>query len=105
MIPRGSNQSKTKAKQEAFKFILKFAQRPSVESFTIADIKPLLDAPNMGSAYLRELVDSNILVMRQSSQGELHFSRKPTDILRKTWRKRSCSEIGIRDVIIGGNGR
>ncbi len=94
-VPRGSNQSKQQQKEAAFKIILDYANRPSVESFTIADIKPYLETPNMAAAHLRELSDANKLTVMQKPQGELHYARKPTDMLRKAWRIRTNGQIGL----------
>jgi hypothetical protein len=86
MIPRGSNASKTKSKQDAFKIILDYANRPGMESFTAADIAPHLPAKNMAAIYLTELVDSNMIGRRGAATDSYHYSKKPTQLLRRAWR-------------------
>lgn len=105
-VPRGSNQSKTKAKQEAFKFILEYANRPGMESFTSADIAPFLPAPNMAATHLREMVDSNLLSCRGAATASYHYSKKPTMAARMKWRVTPDSVIGIKPSnLLGSAGR
>ncbi len=105
-IPRGSNQSKTKAKQEAFQIILDYANRPGMESFTSADIAPFLPAPNMVQVYLTEMVDSNLLSRRGEPTGSYHFSKHPTRLLRVAIRKHTNGDLGIKpDNRLGHCGR
>ena len=79
--------------------ILEYANRPGMEAFTVADIEKIIPHPHMAAVHLSDLAGYNLLGVRIIKQGggaTLHYSKKPTDLLRVKWRKRTDGQIGIK---------
>jgi len=79
--------------------ILEYANRPGMEAFTVADIEKIIPHPHMAAVHLSDMANNNLLGVRIIKQGggaTLHYSKKPTDLLRVKWRKRTDGQIGIK---------